>query len=209
MEDEEEPDEVFQQPSASTSRRKLLLPSLNSSVRRGSLSSLLGDELCQVSALRHSCPSPARGSPSPRCRRDPRLPERDGGVGRSPPKLLIRSLHTYGPPDLSPRYGWDARGPGEPLGWRQRGEGGDAGRSSPPPALESWMGLRTTEGHRSYKPSASTWTRRPWSRRGTPSAQVRPGKVALGRGGLAGHCPCPPQQGLTQATQPWCWRRRR
>ncbi|NWU24492.1 KCNH4 protein, partial [Dyaphorophyia castanea] len=107
VEDEEEPDEVFQQSSASTSRRKLLLPALSSSVRRGSLSSLLGDELCQVSALRHNCRSPARGSrgrsPSPQCRRDSRLLERDGGAGRRPAKLLIPSLHTYGPPDLSPR----------------------------------------------------------------------------------------------------------
>ncbi|XP_048172770.1 potassium voltage-gated channel subfamily H member 4 isoform X2 [Corvus hawaiiensis] len=107
VEDEEEPDEVFQQSPASTSRRKLLLPALSSSVRRGSLSSLLGDELCQVSALRHNCHSPARGSrgrsPSPQCRRDTRLLERDGGVGRRPAKLLIPSLHTHGPPDLSPR----------------------------------------------------------------------------------------------------------
>ncbi|KAM7030009.1 voltage-gated delayed rectifier potassium channel KCNH4 [Acridotheres tristis] len=107
VEDEEEPEEVFQQSPASTSRRKLLLPALSSSVRRGSLSSLLGDELCQVSAPRHSCPSPARGSsgrsPSPQCRRDPRLRERNGSVGRKPAKLLISSLHTYGSPDLSPR----------------------------------------------------------------------------------------------------------
>ncbi|XP_066061296.1 potassium voltage-gated channel subfamily H member 4 isoform X2 [Chamaea fasciata] len=107
VEDEEEPEEVFQQSPASTSRRKLLLPALSSSVRRGSLSSLLGDELCQVSALRHNCHSPARGSrgrsSSPQCRRDARLLERDGGVGRRPAKLLIPSLHTNGPPDLSPR----------------------------------------------------------------------------------------------------------
>ncbi|NXX29334.1 KCNH4 protein, partial [Nicator chloris] len=107
VEDEEEPDEVFQQSPASTARRKLLLPALSSSVRRGSLSSLLGDELCQVSALRHNCNSPARGSrgrsPSPQCRRDTRLRERDGGVGRRPAKLLIPSLHAYGPPDLSSR----------------------------------------------------------------------------------------------------------
>lgn len=135
MEDEEEPDEVFQQSPASTSRRKLLLPALSSSVRRGSLSSLLGDELCQGSALRHGCPSPARGgrSPAPQCRRD-------GGAGRRPPKLLIPSLRSSGPPDLSPRYagvcGRLIRGfvaPGCPLGvtqtswgllrWWHRGEG--------------------------------------------------------------------------------------
>ncbi|NXM46109.1 KCNH4 protein, partial [Gymnorhina tibicen] len=107
VEDEEEPDEVFQRSPASTSRRKLLLPALSSSVHRGSLSSLLGDELCQVSALRHNCHSPARDSrgrsPSPQCRRDTRLLERDGGAGRRPAKLLIPYLHNYGPPDLSPR----------------------------------------------------------------------------------------------------------
>ncbi|NWT04391.1 KCNH4 protein, partial [Mionectes macconnelli] len=105
LEDEEELDEVFQQSPASPPRRKLLLPQLSSSpARRGSLSSLLGDELCQVSALRRNCRSPARGSrgrsPSPQCRRDARLPERDG---RRPAKLLIPSLHANGPPDLSPR----------------------------------------------------------------------------------------------------------
>ncbi|NWT31232.1 KCNH4 protein, partial [Cardinalis cardinalis] len=102
VEDEDEPDEVFQQSPASSSRRKLLLPALGGSVRRGSLSGLLGDELCPVSALRHSCPSAARGtrSPSPQCRRDR---ERGGGVGRRPAKLLIPSLHSFGPPDLSPR----------------------------------------------------------------------------------------------------------
>nr|XP_031362951.1 potassium voltage-gated channel subfamily H member 4 [Lonchura striata domestica] len=105
VEDEEEPDEVFQQSPASTSRRKPLLPALSSSVRRGSLSSLLGDELRQGSALRHGCPSPARGgrSPAPQCPRDGRLPERDGGAGGRPPKLLIPSLLSSGPPDLSPR----------------------------------------------------------------------------------------------------------
>ncbi|NWY70513.1 KCNH4 protein, partial [Erithacus rubecula] len=107
VEDEEEPEDVFQQSPANTSRRKLLLPSLSSSVRRGSLSSLLGDELCQVPAPRLSCPSAARGSrgrsPSPQCRRDTRLLDRNGGVGRKSAKLLIHSLHAYGSPDLSPR----------------------------------------------------------------------------------------------------------
>ncbi|NXF12691.1 KCNH4 protein, partial [Smithornis capensis] len=107
LEDEEEPDEVFQQSPASTPRRKLLLSQLSSPAHRGSLSSLLGDELCQVSALRRNCRSPARGirgrSPSPQWRRDARFPEQDGGTGRSPAKLLISSLHAYGSPDLSPR----------------------------------------------------------------------------------------------------------
>ncbi|NXA09231.1 KCNH4 protein, partial [Sapayoa aenigma] len=107
LEDEEEPDEVFQQSLASSPRRKLLLPQLSSPARRGSLSSLLGDELYQVSALRGNCRSPARGSrgrsPSPQCRRDARFPEQNGSTGRSPAKLLISSLHAHGPPDLSPR----------------------------------------------------------------------------------------------------------
>ncbi|KAM4645211.1 voltage-gated delayed rectifier potassium channel KCNH4 [Amazona ochrocephala] len=102
LEDEEEPDEVFQRSPATTARRKLLLPQLSSPARRGSPSSLRGDELCQVSALRRNCRSPApcnRGrSPSPQCRR-----QQEGSAGRRPPKLLIPSLHTYGPPDLSPR----------------------------------------------------------------------------------------------------------
>lgn len=88
-------------------RRKLLLPQLSSPARHGSLSSLLGDELCQISALRRNCRSPARcsqgRSPSPQCSRDGRLLEREGGMGRRPAKLLIPSLHAYGPPDLSPR----------------------------------------------------------------------------------------------------------
>ncbi|XP_014814558.1 PREDICTED: potassium voltage-gated channel subfamily H member 4 [Calidris pugnax] len=107
LEDEEESDEVFQPSPAAVTRRKLLLPQLSSPGRRGSLSSLLGDELCQISALRRNCRSPARcsrgRSPSPQCRRDPRLPEQEGNAGRRPAKLLIPSLHAYGPPDLSPR----------------------------------------------------------------------------------------------------------
>ncbi|NXT56188.1 KCNH4 protein, partial [Pluvianellus socialis] len=106
LEDEEEPDEVFQPSPTSTAHRKLLLPQL-SSPRRGSLSSLLGDELCQISALRRNCRSPARcsrgRSPSPQCRGDAWLPEQEGGAGRRPAKLLIPSLHACGPPDLSPR----------------------------------------------------------------------------------------------------------
>uniref|UniRef100_A0A8D0FM21 Voltage-gated delayed rectifier potassium channel KCNH4 n=1 Tax=Strix occidentalis caurina TaxID=311401 RepID=A0A8D0FM21_STROC len=103
-EDEEEPNEDFQHSPATIARRKLLLPQLGSPARRGSLSSLLGDELCQVSALRRNCRSPARcsrgRSPSPQCRQDTRLPEREGGAGRRPAKLLIPSLQACGPPDL-------------------------------------------------------------------------------------------------------------
>uniref|UniRef100_A0A7M4EDB3 Voltage-gated delayed rectifier potassium channel KCNH4 n=1 Tax=Crocodylus porosus TaxID=8502 RepID=A0A7M4EDB3_CROPO len=94
-EDEEEPNDFFHPSPATITRRKLLLPNLNSPVRRGSLSSLLGDDLRQFSALRRTCRSPAhctRGrSPSPH-------------NGRKPAKLLIPSLNTYGPPDLSPRW---------------------------------------------------------------------------------------------------------
>ncbi|NWH68701.1 KCNH4 protein, partial [Geococcyx californianus] len=107
LEDEEEPDEVFQYSPTTITHRKLLLPQLSSPAPRGSLSSLLGDELCQISALRRNCRSPARcnrgRSPSPQCRRDARLPEREGSVGKRLPKLLIPSLHANGPPDLSPR----------------------------------------------------------------------------------------------------------
>ncbi|XP_074972868.1 LOW QUALITY PROTEIN: voltage-gated delayed rectifier potassium channel KCNH4 [Phalacrocorax aristotelis] len=107
LENEEEPDDVFQHSPATITRRKRLLPQLSSPARRGSLSSLLGDELCQISALRRNCRSPARcsrgRSPSPQCRRDTRLLEQEGSAGRRPAKLLIPSLHAYGPPDLSPR----------------------------------------------------------------------------------------------------------
>ncbi|NXJ79679.1 KCNH4 protein, partial [Trogon melanurus] len=107
LEDEEDSDEVFQHSPTTITRRKLLLPQLSSPARRDSLSSLLGDELCQISALRRNCRSPARcsrgRSPSPQCRRDAQPPEREGGTGRRPAKLLIPSLHAYGPPDLSPR----------------------------------------------------------------------------------------------------------
>ncbi|NWU67010.1 KCNH4 protein, partial [Pterocles burchelli] len=102
LEDEEELDEVFQDSPPAITRRKLLLPQL-SPAHRGSLSSLLGDELCPISALRRNCRSPARRSPPPQCRRDARPPEQEGSGGRRPAKLLIPSLHTHGPPDLSPR----------------------------------------------------------------------------------------------------------
>ncbi|CAM5138281.1 unnamed protein product [Natator depressus] len=98
LEDEEE---LHPSPTSRT-HRKLLLPTLQSPVRCGSLSSLLGDELRQFSALRRTCRSPARcsqgRSPSPRCLRDGA-----SSNGRKPAKLLIPSLHTAGPPDLSPR----------------------------------------------------------------------------------------------------------
>uniref|UniRef100_A0A8D0H0U8 Voltage-gated delayed rectifier potassium channel KCNH4 n=1 Tax=Sphenodon punctatus TaxID=8508 RepID=A0A8D0H0U8_SPHPU len=93
LEDQEESDDFFQPSPATLSRRKLLLPSLNSPVRRGSLSSLLGDDLRQLSALRRTCRSPAR------CTRG----RSSSPHGRKPAKLLIPSLMNYDPPDLSPR----------------------------------------------------------------------------------------------------------
>ncbi|XP_054849542.1 potassium voltage-gated channel subfamily H member 4 [Eublepharis macularius] len=103
----EDSEDFFQPSPATITRRKLLLPNLNSPVRRGSLSSLLGDDLRQFSALRRTCRSPARGSqgrsPSPRCRREEHLSDSEGSSGRKPGKLLIPSLVNYGPPNLSPR----------------------------------------------------------------------------------------------------------
>ncbi|NWY06869.1 KCNH4 protein, partial [Nothoprocta ornata] len=107
LEDSEEPDEVFQLSPPASTPRKRLLPSLSSPGRRGSLSSLLGDELCQFSALRRNCRSPARcprgRSPSPRGRRDAPPGAGEAGGGRRPPRLLIPALHSDSPPDLSPR----------------------------------------------------------------------------------------------------------
>ncbi|KAK2490369.1 hypothetical protein MC885_013756 [Smutsia gigantea] len=85
--------------------RPLLLPNLSPARPRGSLVSLLGEELPPFSALVSSpslspSPSPAlagRGhSPSPRG------PPR-GSAAWKPPQLLIPPLGTFGPPDLSPR----------------------------------------------------------------------------------------------------------
>uniref|UniRef100_A0A670JPR1 Voltage-gated delayed rectifier potassium channel KCNH4 n=1 Tax=Podarcis muralis TaxID=64176 RepID=A0A670JPR1_PODMU len=100
----EDSEDFFQPSPATITRRKLLLPNLNSPVRRGSFSSLLGDDLRQFSALRRNCRSPAhcnRGrSPSPQCRREVQL-SNEGSTGRKPGKLLIPSLMNYGTPDLS------------------------------------------------------------------------------------------------------------
>ena len=86
-------------------RRPILLPNLSPARPRGSLVSLLGEELPPFSALVSSpslspAPSPAlagRGhSPSPHG------PPR-GSAAWKPPQLLIPPLGTFGPPDLSPR----------------------------------------------------------------------------------------------------------
>ncbi|XP_036050461.1 potassium voltage-gated channel subfamily H member 4 [Onychomys torridus] len=86
-------------------RRPLLLPNLSPARPRGSLVSLLGEELPPFSALVSSpslspSPSPAlagRGQ-SPPLHRPPR-----GSAAWKPPQLLIPPLGTFGPPDLSPR----------------------------------------------------------------------------------------------------------
>ncbi|XP_022365381.1 potassium voltage-gated channel subfamily H member 4 isoform X2 [Enhydra lutris kenyoni] len=86
-------------------RRPLLLPNLSPARPRGSLVSLLGEELPPFSTLVSSpslspTPSPAlagRGhSPSPHG------PPR-GSAAWKLPQLLIPPLGTFGPPDLSPR----------------------------------------------------------------------------------------------------------
>ncbi|MBN3313811.1 KCNH4 protein, partial [Atractosteus spatula] len=109
VEDEDEPEEYFHLSPATKSRKKLMLPSLSSPVRRGSLGNLLGDELRQFSALRR-CRSPVRGSrgrsPSPQHQREEpqcAAPSAEACASRKPAKLLIPSLNCFGPPDLSPR----------------------------------------------------------------------------------------------------------
>ncbi|KAJ7313632.1 hypothetical protein JRQ81_005193 [Phrynocephalus forsythii] len=103
----EEPEDFIQPSPATITRQKLLLPNLNSPVRKGSLSSLLGDDLRQFSALRRNCRSPARcnrgRSPSPRSRQEERFSDSEGTSGRKLGKLLIPSLMDNGSPDLSPR----------------------------------------------------------------------------------------------------------
>nr|XP_019603364.1 PREDICTED: potassium voltage-gated channel subfamily H member 4 isoform X2 [Rhinolophus sinicus] len=86
-------------------RRPLLLPNLSPAQPRGSLVSLLGEELPPFSALVSSPSlspslSPALAgqghSPSPHA-----LPR--GSAAWKPPQLLIPPLGTFGPTDLSPR----------------------------------------------------------------------------------------------------------
>nr|XP_023409173.1 potassium voltage-gated channel subfamily H member 4 [Loxodonta africana] len=86
-------------------RRPLLLSNLSPARPRGSLVSLLGEELPPFSALVSSpslspSPSPALAgqghSPSPHG-----LPR--GSAAWKPPQLLIPPLGAFGPPDLSPR----------------------------------------------------------------------------------------------------------
>lgn len=90
---------------SSRPRRPILLPNLSPARPRGSLVSLLGEELPPFSALVSSpslspSPSPALAgqghSPSP-------LGPPRGSAAWKPPQLLIPPLGTFGPPDLSPR----------------------------------------------------------------------------------------------------------
>ncbi|OCT61995.1 potassium voltage-gated channel subfamily H member 4 [Xenopus laevis] len=105
LEDSDETDDFFRHSPATMNRRKLLLPSLNSPIRRGSLSSLLGDDLRQFHAYRRNCRSPARSSqgrsPSPQCRKAERVTDTE--ASRKPANLLIPAVNTYAPPNLSPR----------------------------------------------------------------------------------------------------------
>ncbi|XP_064421690.1 potassium voltage-gated channel subfamily H member 4 [Latimeria chalumnae] len=109
LEDEEsESDEFFRLSPATLTRRKLLLPNLNSPIRRSSIGSLLGDDLKQFSALRRTCRSPARGSRgrslSPQqVKEESSNSSGDKADSHKPVKLPIPSLNFFGPPDLSPR----------------------------------------------------------------------------------------------------------
>ncbi|XP_047614748.1 potassium voltage-gated channel subfamily H member 4 [Phacochoerus africanus] len=87
-------------------RRPLLLPNLSPARPRGSLVSLLGEELPPFSAL-VSSPSLSPSSLSPALAGrghspSPHGPPR-GSAAWKPPQLLIPPLGTFGPPDLSPR----------------------------------------------------------------------------------------------------------
>ncbi|XP_036307440.1 potassium voltage-gated channel subfamily H member 4 isoform X3 [Pipistrellus kuhlii] len=86
-------------------RRPLLLPSLSPARPRGSLVSLLGEELPPFSALVSSPSLSPSSSPAlagrghgPSSRGPPR-----GFAARKPPQLLIPPLGTFGTSDLSPR----------------------------------------------------------------------------------------------------------
>ncbi|XP_043910660.1 potassium voltage-gated channel subfamily H member 4 [Protopterus annectens] len=108
QEDHEEGDDFFSPSPASVARRKLMLPILNSPIRRGSLSSLLGDDLRQFSALRRSCQSPVRmpngKSSSPQCRKGATSSDTaTNNENNKPAKLLLPTQNNLGPPDLSPR----------------------------------------------------------------------------------------------------------
>ncbi|XP_030889645.1 potassium voltage-gated channel subfamily H member 4 isoform X2 [Leptonychotes weddellii] len=86
-------------------RRPLLLPNLSPARPRGSLVSLLGEELPPFSALVSSpslSPTPSPALAGRGHRPSPHGPPR-GSAAWKLPQLLIPPLGTFGPPDLSPR----------------------------------------------------------------------------------------------------------
>eukprot|EP00062_Callorhinchus_milii_P023116 gi/632981625/ref/XP_007907695.1/ PREDICTED: potassium voltage-gated channel subfamily H member 4 [Callorhinchus milii] len=104
VENEEEPEDY---PHLSPAARRLILPGLNSPVRRGSLGSLLGDDLRRFPTLRLATLSPGRcgraRSPSLQPRKAEGQACSANGVARKPTKLHLPTLSCCGPPNLSPR----------------------------------------------------------------------------------------------------------
>ncbi|XP_048470372.1 potassium voltage-gated channel subfamily H member 8-like [Rhincodon typus] len=105
LETEDEPSEYSHLSPATRTRRKLTLPGLNSPIRRGSLGSLLGDDLKHYSTIRLGSRSPAkcRRGGSPQYKKEDVTSNSGNGNARKPAKLLLPSLNCCGPPDLSPR----------------------------------------------------------------------------------------------------------
>uniref|UniRef100_UPI00398E9288 voltage-gated delayed rectifier potassium channel KCNH4-like n=1 Tax=Pristiophorus japonicus TaxID=55135 RepID=UPI00398E9288 len=105
LETEDEPNEYSHLSPATKTRRKLTLPGLNSPIRRGSLGSLLGDDLKHYSAIRLGSRSPGkcRRGGSPQHKKEYSTSIGGNGNVRKPAKLLLPSLNCCGPPDLSPR----------------------------------------------------------------------------------------------------------
>ncbi|XP_067869168.1 potassium voltage-gated channel subfamily H member 4-like [Heterodontus francisci] len=105
LETEDEPNEYSHLSPATKSRRKLTLPGLNSPIRRGSLGSLLGDDLKHFSTVRLGSRSPGkcRRGRSPQRKKEDTASNGGNGNARKPAKLLLPSLNCCGPPDLSPR----------------------------------------------------------------------------------------------------------
>lgn len=105
LETEDEPNEYSHLSPATKTHRKLTLPGLNSPIRRGSLGSLLGEELKHYSALRHGSRSPGkcrRGESPPHNTEDSMYSGGNDNI-QNPAKLLLPSLNCCGPPNLTPR----------------------------------------------------------------------------------------------------------
>ncbi|XP_041029753.1 potassium voltage-gated channel subfamily H member 4 [Carcharodon carcharias] len=105
LETEDEPNEYSHLSPATKTRRKLTLPGLNSPIRRGSLGSLLGDDLKHYSTMRLGSRSPGkcRSGGSPQRKKEDIAFNGGNSNARKPAKLLLPSLNCCGPPDLSPR----------------------------------------------------------------------------------------------------------